>query len=309
MISSWFQRINQQIEQAIVGKAEVIQEALAALLAGGHLLLEDVPGTGKTTLARVLARSLGLPYRRVQMTPDLLPSDLTGVYIYHNGDFRFRPGPIFTGVLLADELNRATPKTQSALLEAMQEGQVTLEGQTHPLPRPFWVIATQNPIEQEGTYRLPEAQLDRFMCRLRLQYPEPEAEREILRRLREASPEEALQPLTSAEEIVALQQQVRRVHLEPDLEDYLLAIVQATRQAPQVLLGASPRAALALQRFAQAKAALAGRDFVLPDDIQSAVVPVLAHRLLLHYEARLEGAKAEQVLEEIKQHIPVPVEV
>jgi MoxR-like ATPase len=212
-------------------------------------------------------------------------------------------------VLLADELNRATPKTQAALLEAMQEGQVTLEGQTHPLPRPFWVIATQNPIEQEGTYRLPEAQLDRFMCRLRLQYPEPEAEREILRRLREASPEEALQPLTSAEEIVALQQQVRRVHLEPDLEDYLLAIVQATRQAPQVLLGASPRAALALQRFAQAKAALAGRDFVLPDDIQSAVVPVLAHRLLLHYEARLEGAKAEQVLEEIKQHIPVPVEV
>jgi len=309
MIATWYQRINQQIEQAIVGKTEVIQEALAALLAGGHLLLEDVPGTGKTTLARVLARSLGLPYRRVQMTPDLLPSDLTGVYVYHNGEFHFRPGPIFTGVLLADELNRATPKTQSALLEAMQEGQVTLEGETHPLPRPFWVIATQNPIEQEGTYRLPEAQLDRFMCRLRLQYPEPEAEREILRRLREASPEEALQPLTSAEEIVALQQQVRRVHLEPDLEDYLLAIVRATRQAPQVLLGASPRAALALQRFAQAKAALAGRDFVLPDDIQSAVVPVLAHRLLLHYEARLEGAKAEQVLEEIKKHIPVPVEV
>ncbi len=309
MISTWFQRINQQTEQAIVGKAEVIQEALAALLAGGHLLLEDVPGTGKTTLARVLARSLGLPYRRVQMTPDLLPSDLTGVYIYHDGTFRFRPGPIFTGVLLADELNRATPKTQSALLEAMQEGQVTLEGETHPLPKPFWVIATQNPIEQEGTYRLPEAQLDRFICRLRLKYPEPEAEREILRRLREASPEEALQPLTSAKEIVALQQQVRRVHLEPDLEDYLLAIVQATRQAPQVLLGASPRAALALQRFAQAKAALAGRDFVLPDDIQSAVLPVLAHRLLLHYEARLEGVKAEQVLEEIKQHTPVPVEV
>jgi len=309
MIATWYQRLEQQIEQVIVGKTEVIRQALAALLAGGHLLLEDVPGTGKTTLARVLARSLGLPYRRVQMTPDLLPSDLTGVYIYHNGEFRFRPGPIFTGVLLADELNRATPKTQSALLEAMQEGQVTLEGETHPLPRPFWVIATQNPIEQEGTYRLPEAQLDRFICRLRLQYPEPQAEREILRRLREASPEEALQPLSSAEEIVALQQQVRRVHLEPDLEDYLLAIVQATRQAPQVLLGASPRAALALQRFAQAKAALAGRDFVLPDDIQSAVVPVLAHRLLLHYEARLEGAKAEQVLEEIKQHIPVPVEV
>ncbi len=309
MIASWFLRIQQQIELAIVGKTEVVRQALAALLAGGHLLLEDVPGTGKTTLARVLARSLGLPYRRVQMTPDLLPSDLTGVYIYHNGEFRFRPGPIFTSVLLTDELNRATPKTQSALLEAMQEGQVTLEGQTHPLPQPFWVIATQNPIEQEGTYRLPEAQLDRFICRLRLHYPEPQAEREILRRLRSTIPEEALQPLSSAEEIVQLQKQVRQIHLEPDLEDYLLSIVQATRQAHQVLLGASPRAALALQRFAQAQAAIAGRDFVLPDDIQTAVVPVLAHRLLLHYEARLEGARAEQILAEISNSIPVPVEV
>lgn len=309
MIASWFLRIQQQIEQAIVGKTEVVRQALAALLAGGHLLLEDVPGTGKTTLARVLARSLGLPYRRAQMTPDLLPSDLTGVYSYHNGEFRFRPGPIFTNVLLADELNRATPKTQSALLEAMQEGQVTLEGQTHSLPQPFWVIATQNPIEQEGTYRLPEAQLDRFICRLRLHYPEPQAEREILRRLRSTIPEEALQPLSSAEEIVQLQKQVRQIHLEPDLEDYLLSIVQATRQAHQVLLGASPRAALALQRFTQAQAAIAGRDFVLPDDIQTAVVPVLAHRLLLHYEARLEGARAEQILAEISNSIPVPVEV
>lgn len=308
MIAAWYERIERQIGQVIVGKAEVIRQALAALLAGGHLLLEDVPGTGKTSLARALARSLGLAYRRVQMTPDLLPSDLTGVYIYHNGEFRFRPGPIFTGVLLADELNRATPKTQSALLEAMQEGQVTLEGQTHLLPRPFWVIATQNPIEQEGTYRLPEAQLDRFICRLSLHYPEPQDELEMLRRLRDANPEEALEPLTQAEEILHLQKEVRQVHIEPDLEEYLMAIVHATRQAPQVLLGASPRAALALQRFAQALAALAGRDFVLPDDLQSAVVPVLAHRLLLHYEARLEGVRAERILEEILQSLPVPVE-
>ncbi|GIW33884.1 MoxR family ATPase [Meiothermus sp.] len=308
MIAAWCERIERQVAQVIVGKAEVIRQALAALLSGGHLLLEDVPGTGKTSLARALARSLGLAYRRVQMTPDLLPSDLTGVYIYHNGEFRFRPGPIFTGVLLADELNRATPKTQSALLEAMQEGQVTLEGQTHLLPRPFWVIATQNPIEQEGTYRLPEAQLDRFICRLSLRYPEPQAELEMLRRLRDANPEEALEPLTQAEEILHLQREVRQVHIEPDLEEYLMAIVHATRQSPQVLLGASPRAALALQRFAQALAALAGRDFVLPDDLQSAVVPVLAHRLLLRYEARLEGVRAERILEEILQSLPVPVE-
>lgn len=308
MIAAWCERVQQQIGRVIVGKAEVIRQALAALLAGGHLLLEDVPGTGKTSLARALARSLGLAYRRVQMTPDLLPSDLTGVYIYQNGEFRFRPGPIFTGVLLADELNRATPKTQSALLEAMQEGQVTLEGETHPLPRPFWVIATQNPIEQEGTYRLPEAQLDRFICRLSLRYPEPQAELEMLRNLREANPEEALEPLTQAEEIVRMQSEVRRVHLEPDLEVYLLSIVQATRQAPQVLLGASPRATLALQRFAQALAAMDGRDFVLPDDLQSSVLPVLAHRLLLRYEARLEGVRAERVLEEILQGLPVPVE-
>jgi MoxR-like ATPase len=308
MTLAWYKTLAQHIEQVIVGKSAEVKQVIATLLAGGHVLLEDVPGTGKTTLGRALARSLGLEFRRVQFTPDLLPSDLTGVYVFHGGEFSFRPGPVFSGLLLADELNRATPKTQSALLEAMQEGQVSLEGQTHVLPKPFLVIATQNPIEQEGTYRLPEAQLDRFTARIRLGYPEAEAEREMLRRMRQSSPLDQLDAVTSALQVLQQQQAVRGVRVEEELETYLLAVVQATRKADGVVLGASPRAALALERFAQALAALEGRNYLIPDDIQQAVEPVLAHRLILHYEARLEGLSAEEVLREVLAKIPVPVE-
>jgi len=308
MIRNWYQKLCANIEQAVVGKHQEVKAVVATLLSGGHVLLEDVPGTGKTTLARALAKSLGLEFRRVQFTPDLLPSDLTGVYIYLNGAFEFRPGPLFAGLLLADELNRATHKTQSALLEAMQEGQVTLEGQTHPLPRPFLVIATQNPIEQEGTYRLPEAQLDRFTARIKLGYPAGEDERIMLRRMRQKSPLEELEPVTDAAEVLQAQRLVRQVRVDATLEDYLLAIVAATRQAEGVVLGASPRAALALERFAQALAAIEGRDYLIPDDIKTAALPVLAHRLILSYEARLEGQSAEGVLANIVQRIPVPVE-
>lgn len=308
MIQNWYEKLSANIEQVIVGKHEEVKAVVATLLSGGHVLLEDVPGTGKTTLARALAKSLGLEFRRVQFTPDLLPSDLTGVYVYLQGAFEFRPGPLFTGLLLADELNRATPKTQSALLEAMQEHQVTLEGKTHPLPRPFLVIATQNPIEQEGTYRLPEAQLDRFSARIKLGYPTGEDEREMLRRMREKSPLERLEPVTAAAEVLEAQKLVRQVRVDANLEDYLLAIVAATRQADGVILGASPRAALALERFAQALAALEGRDYLIPDDLKAATLPVLAHRLILSYEARLEGHSAEQVLTEILSRVPVPVE-
>lgn len=293
MISSWFQRINQQIEQAIVGKAEVIQEALAALLAGGHLLLEDVPGTGKTTLARVLARSLGLPYRRVQMTPDLLPSDLTGVYIYHNGDFRFRAGPIFTGVLLADELNRATPKTQSALLEAMQEGQVTLEGQTHPLPRPFWVIATQNPIEQEGTYRLPEAQLDRFMAKITVQAPPRTTWIRIL------SEEPAVpQPVEGLDLLGARAEAQQVVVSQPALEA-IANTAQLAGEEKHLRMGLSPRGAKAWLALAKALAYLEGRAHLDWEDLRSAAMPALSHRLLLTEEAQFEGIQIAQIIQDL----------
>lgn len=308
MIQEWYRQLSGNIEQVIVGKTREIKQVIATLLTGGHVLLEDVPGTGKTMLARALSKSLGLAFGRVQFTPDLLPSDLTGVYVFRGGSFEFRPGPLFTGLLLADELNRATPKTQSALLEAMQEAQITLEGQTHALPKPFLVIATQNPIEQEGTYRLPEAQLDRFISRIRLGYPAPEDERTMLRRMRGHSPLEGLQPVTHSAEVLQAQQTVRQVKVSPVIESYLLGLVQATRRAEGVVLGASPRAALALERFAQALAALDGRDYVVPDDIKEALFPVLAHRIILSFETRLEGQSVESVLDEIVARAAVPVE-
>lgn len=307
-VTQWYQRLETNLETVVVGHTGRLRQVAATLLAGGHLLLEDVPGTGKTLLARSLARSLGFEFRRVQFTPDLLPSDLTGVYAFLEGQFQFRPGPLFTGLLLADELNRATPKTQSALLEAMAEGQITLEGQAHPLPQPFVVIATQNPVEQEGTYRLPEAQLDRFTARLRLGYPNREDEREMLRRMRHHNPLTQLEVVSNPAEVLQLQQQIRQVRVDPHLEDYLLTLVQATRQARGVVLGASPRASLAVERFAQALAALEGRDFVIPDDLKAAIEPVLAHRLILDFEARLEGLTAQSVLTSLLQSTPVPVE-
>lgn len=307
-LTQWYQRLQNNLETVVIGHTGRLRQVAATLLAGGHLLLEDVPGTGKTLLARSLARSLGFDFRRVQFTPDLLPSDLTGVYAFLDGGFQFRPGPLFTGLLLADELNRATPKTQSALLEAMAEGQITLEGQAHPLPQPFVVIATQNPVEQEGTYRLPEAQLDRFTARLKLGYPAHQDEREMLRRMRHDNPLTQLSAISNPAEVTALQQQIRQVRVDPHLEDYLLALVQGTRQARGVVLGASPRASLAVERFAQALAALEGRNYILPDDLKAALEPVLAHRLILDFEARLEGLTAEAVLANLLHSVAVPVE-
>lgn len=276
-----------ELGRFVIGKQETIRLALAAILAEGHVLLEDVPGVAKTTLAKALGAALGLPFRRVQFTPDLLPSDLTGSFIFdqRSGNFAFRPGPVFTQLLLADEINRAAPKTQSALLEAMQERQITVEGETFPLERPFLVIATQNPVELEGTYPLPEAELDRFLVRLSLGYPSESDEIGILHLRRERRSDQA-EPrrLLAQTELLAMQAALEDVFVEPSVERYIVALVRATRDDPRLVLGASPRAALALMKMARAVAALDGRGFVVPDDVKAVAVPVLAHRLVLHPE-------------------------
>jgi MoxR-like ATPase len=296
------------VARVVVGRERVLRLLLAALLTERHVLVEDVPGTGKTTLVKALARSLGLDFSRVQFTPDLLPSDVTGFDALdpRTGELRFRPGPVFAQIVLVDEVNRASPKTQSSLLECMEERQVTVDGRTYPLPRPFLLLATQNPVEHEGTFPLPEALLDRFGLRLRLGYPEPEDEVAMLERFTGSDPLADLQPVATSEEALAAQQAVRAVYVDASLRRYVVELCAATRRHPEVLLGASPRCALSLVAMAQAVAAMAGRDFVLPDDVQTLAEAAVAHRIVLTPEARWRGLTPETVVGAALGETPVP---
>jgi MoxR-like ATPase len=300
-ITEFADNVIANVETVIVGKREQIELLMLALLCQGHVLLEDVPGTGKTMLARAIAASIGVPFKRLQCTPDLLPNDITGVSVFNQktSEFEFRPGPVFVSILLADEINRATPRTQAALLEAMQERQVTVDGITHGLPQPFLVLATQNPIEYEGTFPLPEAQLDRFLVRLTLGYPDERDEIQMLRNLRKQHPIETISQVVDGTELLRLRDAVTDVHLDPSLERYILAIIRGTRTHHDLALGASPRGSLAIYKTAQALAALRDRDYVIPDDIKRVVPLTLAHRLILKPESQLRGRTTRRVLDEI----------
>jgi MoxR-like ATPase len=303
-------RVKASISRVIVGKDAVIDLVLVALLSDGHLLVEDVPGIGKTTLAKAIARSIGCSFKRIQFTPDVMPSDITGINFYNQkqGEFEFRPGPVIANIVLADEINRATPRTQSAMLEAMEERQITVEGVTMRLPSPFLVIATQNPIELEGTFPLPEAQLDRFFMKVKLGYPSAEDEDQILLRFEATNPLDSLEPVVTAEDLVGLSHQVPHIFCDPSVRQYVVKVVQATRAHPAYELGASPRGSLSLFRGARALAAIRGRDYVLPDDVKFLAPYILAHRAILSSQSRLRGRDADAVLEEVLESVEVPVE-
>jgi MoxR-like ATPase len=302
------QTVADNVELVIVGKHESVQLTVIALLCEGHVLIEDVPGTGKTMLAKSVAKSLGCSFRRIQFTPDMLPSDVTGVSVFNQKtlEFEFRPGPVMAQVVLTDEINRATPKTQSALLEAMEERQITVDGVTYPMEMPFLVLATQNPIEYEGTFPLPEAQLDRFMMRIGLGYPGDEDEITMLDRQRYTHPVSRLEQVVSAEELTGAQQRIKEVYIDDLVKEYIVRLVKATRKHPDVYLGASPRGSIALYRTSQARAAILGRDYVIPDDIKALAMVTLAHRLIISPSARIKNVDPRAVIQEILDSIPVP---
>ena len=309
-VSSLSRQVIAEVERAVVGKRALLEMMMASVLAGGHILLEDFPGLGKTLVARSFATALGLDFKRIQFTPDLLPGDITGGYIFNRtkNTFELRRGPLFANIVLADEINRASPKTQSALLEAMQEGQVTIEGETLPLPAPFLVLATQNPIEYEGTFPLPEAQLDRFMLKLTVGYPNMEEEKLILRRRRERKQDEVnLRQITKAKQLLEMRDVVETIHVDSDLESYIAALVHATRADRRVAVGASPRGSLAFLKMARANAVLEGRDYIIPDDIKRYAVPVLGHRVILQPEFWMASQVTGDVIQDSLNKTPVPV--
>jgi MoxR-like ATPase len=307
-IQAFAERVIQNVERVIVGKRSTVELAVVGLLSQGHLLIEDVPGVGKTMLARSLARSLGCAFGRIQFTPDMLPSDITGVSIFNQAtrEFEFRPGPVMSQILLTDEINRATPKTQAALLEVMEERQVTVDGVTHILPQPFMVLATQNPIEYEGTFPLPEAQLDRFLLRIRLGYPDLESEITVLERQQFRHPVEDLQMVATVEEVQQTQEAVKSIYVSKAVKQYVVELVAQTRRHADVYLGASPRGSLTLYRTGQALAAIRGREFVLPDDIKGLALSALAHRVIVSPRARLRDLTAENIVQEVLEELPVP---